>query len=215
MTQKWDTSTYPKPGVGTVGGDHLIDLDDGVDTAVTHYYGSTDPSSGASWGAAQLGILWFDSTNSVEAGGDDLGLVVKRWEVLTDTPTYGWRTLNLRSYTPLEPNVNKLNLADQGDVAFTDCDLTTETSARAVAALLMVTVEDSAPGAAVYVAVRKNGQEADAQTRRVYPQVAGIFNSAMIVVELDAGQVYEYSIEASGADTFNLRIDVLGYWERG
>jgi hypothetical protein len=214
MTQKWRNSGYAAPDADTVATDAVLDVKDGVDSAVTHYYGTTDPSSGASWGADQMGILWYDSNNVMSAGGDDLGLVVKRWEKLTTDPTYGWRTLYVRIFVPLAANTNKLNLADQGDVGFTDCDLTLDTSTRAVAALLMVTVEDSAPGAAYYAAFRKNGVTTDAQTVRVYPQVAGIYNSAMIAVELDSGQIFEYSIEASGADTFNLRVDVIGYWER-
>lgn len=215
MTQKWRTSSYTVPVTSTLVGDHLVDLDDGVETALTHYYGDTDPSIGASWGADQLGVYWLDSTNVLGNGGDDLGIVVKRWEKLDTTPTYGWRTLGLRSYTPLAAITNKLDLADQGDVAFTDCDLTADTSAKAISVLLMVSVEDSAPGASVYAAFRKNGVTADAREIRVYPQVAGIHNTAMVMVDLDAGQVLEYSIEASGADTFNLRADIVGYWERG
>lgn len=215
MTQQWRTSSYPVPDAATVFSDHLVDLDQGIETAVTHYYGATDPSSGASWGAAQVGSLWFDSTNSVEAGGDDLGLVVKRWEVLTDDPTYGWRTLGVRSYVALEPNVNKLNLSNQTNVSATDCDVTSDTSARAVAVLLQVQAADHVPAATVYAAFRKNGTTTDAQERRIYPQVADLPISQQIAVELDSGQIFEYSIAAGAGSTFDLRVDVLGYWERG
>ena len=215
MTQKWNTAPYAYPTVSTVYGDHLIDLDDGVDTAITHYYGTADPSSGASWGADEVGALWYDSTNSVEAAGDDLGLVVKRWEVLTDGPTYGWRTLGVRSYVALEPNTNKLNLSNQTNVSATDCDVTADTSSRAVAALLQVEVADHVPASGVYAAFRKNGTTTDAQARRVYPQVADLPTCQQVVVELDSGQIFEYSIAAGAGSTFDLRVDVLGYWERG
>jgi hypothetical protein len=98
---------------------------------------------------------------------------VKRWEKLDAVPTHGWRTLNLRSYTPLEPNVNVLDLAGLGDVGFASCAVQGQTSTRAVAALLLGTVEDSAPGADVYAAFRRPGT-AEVRDRRVYPQAASV-----------------------------------------
>lgn len=215
MVQKWNTAAYPVPTSSTLVGAHLIDCDEGIETAITHYYGTTDPSTGASWGADEIGTLWYDSTNVIDAGGDDLGLTVKRWEKLTTDPTYGWRTLYTRAYVAVEPNTNKLNLSNQTNVSATDCDLTSDTSARAVAALLQVQVADHTPASGVYAAFRKNGTTTDAQERRVYPQVADLPTCQQVMVELDSGQIFEYSIAAGAGSTFDLRVDVLGYWERG
>jgi hypothetical protein len=213
MAQDWDTSGAAEPGTGTNAGAALLDLIDGVNAARTCYYGTTDPSSGASWGADQLGTIWIDSTNSIEAAGDDLYPVIKIWSVLTDTPTYGWRTLGARRYIAVEPNTNSLDLSNSTDVAFTELDVSGDSSAQAIAVLLQVTATEDAPGASYYASFRKSGTTGDAQERRVYPQVAGIPVCQQILVEVDAG-VLEYAIAASGADTFDLRIDLLGYYER-
>lgn len=213
MAQDWGTSGAPEPTTGTGAGAALLDLIDGVNAARTCYYGTTDPSSGASWGAGELGTIWIYSANAIGAGGDDLGCEIRVWSVLTATPTYGWRTLGLRKYIPVEPNVNVLDLSDQTDVAFTDLDISGDSSTRAVAAVLQVTALEDAPGASYYASFRKNGTTTDARERRVWPQVASIPVCQVIVVELDAG-VLEYAIAASGADTFDLRIDLLGYFER-
>jgi len=215
VVQLWHTSALEKPVAGDNVSDWLSELLDGIDTGITHYYGTADPSSFASWAADELGSLWFDSNTAIGAGGDELGIVVKRWEVLTDAPTYGWRTLGARLYTALEPNVNALTLANQSTTAFTDLDLTGDTSAQAVAVLLMVEVEDSGTiDNAVYAELRKNGTTTDAQERRVHVQVTDIPNTCMMLVECDAAQTIEWAINASAATTFDLRIDVLGYYER-
>ena len=215
MVQLWNTSANPVPTGSTGGADRFADHTSGINTVATHYYGTADPSSGASWGADELGVIWFDSNNAIGAGGDGLGLVVKRWEVATDAPTYGWRTLGARIWTALEPNVNVLTLANQSTTAFTDLDLTSDTSAQAIAVLLMVEVEDSGTiDNAVYAELRKNGTTTDAQERRVHVQVTDIPNTCMMLVECDAAQTIEWAINASAATTFDLRIDVLGYYER-
>jgi len=214
MSQAWDTSGDPIPVAGDDVSDYIADLSAGIDAARTHYYGTSDPSSGASWGADQLGVIWFDSNNALGAG-DELGLVVKRWEITAAGPTYGWRTISARFYVALEPNVNALELTDQSTTAYTDLDLTSVTSSTAIAALVQIEVQDSGtPAAGVYASVRKKGTTTDANSRKVYPQVADIPITGTFLVELDAAQAMQYDINASGATTFDLRIDVLGYYER-
>jgi len=215
MTQKWDTTSYAIPTSATAYNESAGDLIDGVDTARTRYYGTADPSSGASWDADQLGVEWVDSTNEIGGAGDDLGAVVKVWSVLTDAPTYGWLTRNARAYIALEPNVNALDLSAQSTAAFADLDLTGDTSGRAIAVLIQVDIEDSgSPAAAVNAEFRKNGTTTDARERRIYPQAAGVPNMTQMIVELDVNQTLEYALNASGAGTMELRIDVLGYFER-
>jgi len=215
MTALWNTSGEVKPTTATVYPTFGSRIINGVDTAVTRYYGSSDPSSGASWGASEVGVEWVDSTNEINGAGDDLGAVVKVWCVLTTAPTYGWLTRNLRAYIPEEPNSNVLNLANQSTTAFTDLDLNTATDGRAIAVRLLVTIEDSGtPAAAVFADFRKNGTTTDARARRVYPQVTDIPVCQIIEVELDSTQIMEYAIDASGASAFDLRIDLLGYYTR-
>ncbi len=212
MSQNWGTSGAPAPVIGDDVPDILAGMLNGVEAARTCYYGSSDPSSGASWGADELGCVWWDSTNTLLAG-DTLLPILKVWAITAAGPTYGWRTVGARRYVAVEPNANLIDLTDQTDVAFTDRDISPEASAQAIAALLQVTVTEDAPAAGTYVALRKNGTTTDDRERRVHPQVAGIPVVSQVLVECNAG-VFEYSIEASGADTFDLRIDLLGYYER-
>ncbi len=78
MVQAWKTSSDPEPTGSTGGADRFADHTAGINTAVTHYYGTTDPSSGASWAAPELGIIWYDSNNALGAGGDDLLVPIPR-----------------------------------------------------------------------------------------------------------------------------------------
>lgn len=215
MTQLWDTMAAPKAQIDNDIDVILGDLIEGVDTGVTWYYGSADPSSGASWGAAQMGVHWFDAGNELGEGGDDLGGGLKVWVKLTGTPTYGWRSLYGRAYIAIEPNINALDLTSQSTVTDTDLDLVASTSTRAIAVRLLVTVIDSGtPASTVFASLRKNGTTTDARERRCYPQAAGVPCSQIIECELDAAQVLEYAIHASGTGTFDFRVDVLGYYER-
>jgi hypothetical protein len=213
--QKWGTTDEPEPALTDDVDEILADVIEGVNTVRTRYSETKDPSSGASWGVDQIGTEWLDTNNELGNGGDDLGGFVKVWVKLDATPTYGWRVLYRRTYTALEPDVNVLDLSAQSTVTDTDLDLTSSTSARAVAARLLVTVKDTGtPAATVFASIRKNGTTTDARERRVYPQAAGVTISQIVEVELDSAQVMEYAIDASGAGTCDLRIDVLGYYER-
>lgn len=215
MVAKWGTTGDPEAATGNTGAVALPRLINGINTAASLYYGDTDPDDG-SWGADELGRLWLDSSNEIDGSGDDLGPVLKRWSMLTAAPTYGWRTVNLRSIVEVSPNVNKLNLSGQSTTGFTDCDVTAETSALAVRVLIGVEVLDTGtPGASVNAEFRKNGVTTDAQEPVIYPQAASVPNYQTFWVELDNAQVFEYAINASGAGTFDLRVDILAYEERG
>ena len=210
----WGTSGNPEAVAGDVGATGLARIVAGISIVAGHYYGTADPDDG-SWGAAELGRYWINATNEINASGDDIGPVISRWSMLTDDPTYGWRTLNAIALVDVSPNVNKVDTAGQATTGFADVDVTAETSALATAVLLAVEVaESTTPGAGVYASFRPNGVTTDAQEQRVYPQVAAIPVTAFLRVPLDAEQVFEYDINASGA-TFSVRIDVVGYEERG
>lgn len=217
MTQKWDTTTYPKSAVGDDVDDLFARLIDGIDTAITHYYGTADPSTG-SWGAAQLGAIWIESDNAIGGSGDDEGAVWKIWSILDSTPTYGWREISVRAIFDESPNTNKLNLASQSTTAFTNCDVSGDLGSygeRAQAVYLAVQVEDSGtPSSSVYASFRPDGVTTDAQEQRVYPQAAGVPVTAFLRVPLGTGGIFEYDINASGAGTFGLRVDILGWEER-
>lgn len=218
MTQKWNTGSYPAPTGATVGSDRFVDLQDGLETALTHDAGTADPSSGApaAWGASEIGRIWLDRTNERYGGGDDLGVVTKRWE-RTGASSYGFVTHPLVSWHPVSPSTVVVESTLLNGLAWRDLDLTTTTSSYAVRVLLNVEVQDDhGVGSGVYAALRKNGLSEERVALRVYPQVATLPNRQQFMVEVDANQVLEYTVvpySATGAG-FSLRIDVLAYQER-
>lgn len=95
----------------------------GVNTIATHFYGSTDPSSGASpsWGASEVGRVWLDGTNTAYPAH-------KVWQQLTASgPTYGWRTMRLQKIKRFEPDDLTLSPSSpaSADVSWTGLDLAT------------------------------------------------------------------------------------------
>jgi hypothetical protein len=213
MVQKYNTTGYPEAESGNLYQTLAGRVINGVETSLTLNAGDSDPSSGGTWAADQVGTVWFDTTNEVDAAGDDLGGTLKRWETIGATPTYGWRTLYLRNYVP-STATNILNVsATSAD--WTDVDVGgATTSDRALAVHLTVEAQESNPGAGVFIEFRKNGVTTDSRTTRVYPQVSGISVQSQIKVELDTSHVFEYAIRASGTTSANLRIELIGYEER-
>ena len=217
MVSKWNTSGSPVPTSETNYADHITDLDDAIDTALSCDSGTSDPSSGAptAWGVTEIGRLWFDRTNEVGAGGDDLGATTKRWEKVGATPTYQIRTLNLRGFVAKAPTVSLVSATATSQTAWVDVTVGgATTSSRALAVELYVEVSESNPAAGIFAAFRKKGVTTDPHPVKVYPQVATLTNTAMIRIELDTAQTFQYQYIASGNTSANINIDVAGYWER-
>lgn len=100
-TQGWDRPNASKPEIGQTtpqtGASAFGYAKDGINAAATWFFGATDPSTGESWGADQVGYNWLNGT---DAGN----LVWNRWCRLTTGPTYGWRTMRVRKILqPSEP----------------------------------------------------------------------------------------------------------------
>ncbi len=102
-------------------------------------------------------------------------------------------------------------------LAFTDVDITASTSAIAKFALLMLRVSSNigAGGNNATLGVRKNG---DAPVQ--FPMVACRQLSAdnnyavgFVIVALDAGQIFEYTIVIGAGVTASSSIDLIGYIE--
>lgn len=85
MAGGWDSNGYDLPVSGVDDADtFMAKVVDGIAAALSCYFGAADPSSGASWGADQVGRRWrkegADAYNHVEyvwtrfdAGGTDFG----------------------------------------------------------------------------------------------------------------------------------------------
>jgi hypothetical protein len=124
MTQKWDTTGDPKP-VSGVGGDNadvwMTKVMNGVDTAITRYSGTGDPSSGAGWGSAQIGATWLDTSGTT--GGHSP--VEKEWAPRS-TGGHGWRVFNGRREVWVDdaPDIGLAGSPAGADLAFANHTLT-------------------------------------------------------------------------------------------
>jgi hypothetical protein len=218
MTQKWKNSGYAAPDGDTVGSTRFTNLQEGLETALSDYSGTDDPSDGAptTWGASEVGFKWYDTTNQRYGSGDDVGGILKRWEK-TGASSYGWRTLNAVSWVAVSPNTNVLNAVATNTIAYTDLDLTATATSYTIRALLNVQVRDTlGVGTGVYASFRQNGVTADAQATRVYPAATSIPQATQMWVGVDTGQILEYQVAPYSAtgNGFDLRIDLVAYQER-
>ncbi len=208
------TALYTRPVAGDGWDGVGVALRNGIEDASTCRADTTDPSSGGTWAASRVGTFYFNRTNEVGAGGDDVGGALERWEKIAGT-THAMRSIGLRGYVAKEPNVSLISATATSVTAWTDIDVSGDTtSAYSVGVSLYVEVQESNPGAGVSLGLRKNGVTTDAHARRLHPQVASITASGMYSVELDTSGVFEYQVLASGNTSANVNIALCGYHER-
>lgn len=222
MVQKWRTTTYAVPTSGDFFGDIADKNIDGIETAITHYAGDVDPSTGASWGVNQVGAYWLD----LDVDGTDTDPVLKRWEDLTGGGSYGWRWMRhwrwhylsapqSVSFSPGSPYTS--------DQVATDVDLTTlldsvqtNTAKTVVAVLMRVKVVDTGTlgtGSAneVYAEFKKKG---DTVVQQVRCLVSNVENEQTIIVGLDASEIFQFAVVvANTSPSFTLEAEVIGYME--
>lgn len=110
-----------------------------------------------------------------------------------------------------------LIVTDSGDTGWIELDMNTAGSGlvptTATAVILRVSFEDSAPTDDVRVIFRKKGETESTQQFYCRCYVAGIKASHDLLVGLDAEGKLQYTIKASGADTANLWIRLMGWIE--
>lgn len=191
----------------------LVDHRAGNESAISHYWGSSDPSSGASpaWGVAELGTVWIDATDAQQP-------VAKIWCKLDATPTYGWRTMRVPKVkwltaTALASRAITFSPASPAtaDVAFTAVDLTTlldtlqdasQVTHLVVAVLLRIRVRTGASETVpttddAYFGVRPTGAGASSQNN-VYAQVANRYVETQVWVPLDSNESFDFKVEVGG-----------------
>lgn len=110
-----------------------------------------------------------------------------------------------------------LNLTSQGDVAFTDLDLTSVTSATARTVILYVLSANSAVGVYTINKFRRNGDTpASTATCTEQDALSGVGSTnevhCTVIVGMDSGQIIEYDINIESGTTGSLDVAVLGYW---
>lgn len=199
MTAQWNTNVG---GAQSAAGD-VVNQDWGIEgsrlvkgvwSAFTDNANATDPSAGAPvpWGSREVGAVWLDTG----VDGTPASPVLKRWQQLTSTPTYGWRTLRLRKirFIP-DPTLAAVVFAPASpaaaDVPWTDVALATTLDGaapgdvqdagqlQALVSEVLLQVEVTADAAETltdptkgYIAFRAKGASFTNQDERVYAQVA-------------------------------------------
>lgn len=227
MVQKWDTVSFPKPVAATKLPDHVDDNTDGIDTALTHNDGTSDPSSGAGWGAAHRGIIL--SARGFLTGASDTNPKLARWED-KDSGT-GWRLLWTRkirfattpvtvSFSPGSPYTS--------NQAYTSLDLSTvldNANLQGVESgfngklvtevVLRVRVKDTGTfsgGDDAYAKFRGVGMTVE---QKVYCAVSGRWNERTLIVPLDAAEALEWGVvvASGGSPSFTLEAEAIGFME--
>lgn len=105
MVQAYDSSTGYQADPADALNVLFTRLCNGVEAALSTYYGASDPSSGAlpsAWaGAGECGREWYDCG----VDGTAANPVKKLWCQLTAGPTYGWRKLGQKKTKYLDAPV--------------------------------------------------------------------------------------------------------------
>ena len=228
--------------------DHTIDGDVLPDTDVTHDLGSLAyrfaeihstalKSVGSIYasgtyiqflhtvGGARANILGMDTTSfnfspSVDNTGY-LGVATKAWKGINAYNAVSEDQNIGLSFHMLDEPLNTLFLDDINATsgAWTDEDVTADTSANAKFVKILVSLIPSVIGAATTfcdIGFRKNGiTPATVQKLRVPMESVGVANGlfAEFTVPLDSGQVMEYFFTCGVGWTSDVNVYVVGWWE--
>lgn len=224
MTQKHNTSGYPKAATtdyADVAGAAFINSHE---TALSRFAGTSNPATGAptAWGSAEVGYLWLDTTDANSP-------VLKQWQQLTTGPTtYGWRDMRTPKLvwlgTPFDAVASTTSATD---VAYTDVDLTASLDSsgqdsgqvlptvRLVCLRVMAncTVGAIPAGDTGFVKVRGKG---NTDETKVHALVAAKPHYQQVWVSLDTGEAFQYGVDTNaGAVTMGYEIKVMGFIEPG
>jgi len=221
--QTFDTTTFPRLDPATDDGWAILEeCLNGIETVRSFYRGSSDPSSGASWGADQLSAVWVDDT-------DPVNTVAKQWCILASPSTYGWRTLRIPKIkwlgTPIAWSFSTTNPAT-GDIAYTSQDLSTDldssgqdasqTEHLVIAVYVAVKVRTGASETVpltddCYLKLRTPSGTNEV---RIYPQVQNRYVTQTLWLPLSAAEAFEVGVDVGGGTpAFEYSMDVLGLME--
>lgn len=228
MVQKWNTTTYPKPSAATKIPAHVDDNTDGIDTALTHWDGASDPQD--SWGSDEQGYLGNSRGAWTGVTGSSLNPKWARWEDLTGGGSYGWRALKLRMLKFLTTPVT-VSLSPAGPYSADDAldgtnlqDVTTILDGAGVQdnddklvteILLRIRVQTGASetlGADnAYFVVRQPSSTAE---HRVYAQVVNRYAERDVWVPLDSSEQFEWGVYVGGGTaSFTVALQLLAFME--
>lgn len=99
-------------------------------------------------------------------------------------------------------------------VPFTDLDMTAFTSAAAKFAIINLWIHvDSWTSGHIVFSARKNGTTPAARPQVYAVIITGSYTSNVLIIGLDAGQVFEYTLGFGGTAQADFIVDTLGYIE--
>lgn len=208
MAVGWDTSGFPKPVNGTDDPDTVMSkVIDGLDAVSARYFGTTDPSSGSSWGADQRGREWLDSS------GSEYNPVLKEWvRHNTGGTDYAFRKVTTRrEFWVADPTVAltlPFTSPATADRAFEDVDILTAIRAVQDATFQLATPTEVLLGVTVteagtvtpttaFVAFRKDGAAGDGE--RVKCQVSTMPVPQQVWVQVTAAGIFEMQTKVGSA----------------
>lgn len=230
MTLGWNSTGKPKSDTSAGSPTTFMSRDkDGIEAAVTHDSGSSDPSSGApvAWGAGDIGRVWHDRS------GGEVSPKLKVWQQLAASgPTYGYRTMRLVKKKMLDtPQAVTLPTSSPAaaDATWADCSLasllngagvqdTSQNECAVSGVWLDVTLQTGASetigtGATknAYISFRKKGSTED---QRVHAMVANHEEMRRIFVALDSNEKFEFLVKVGGGTpSLAFSVSLVGFEE--
>jgi hypothetical protein len=216
ITGVTDVRTWALAGTGGGGGGHTQNTD----------LGTTSPTFTLNRDAA--GAPTQDCKLEVERG-DETNVAIKwnetenKWQYTNDGAN--WYNLGditvalgaqeLTKYVPVDDPQEVWTETNRGaSIDWEDLDLSSYISAMqgCSAVVLRVFFWDSAPGPGVNVQFRK--KDAPALPTWAYSAWKDEYDPRTLIVPVDADLVCQFFVNASGVDTANLRVFLLGYFEK-
>ena len=212
-----DKRTPAMAGTGGGGGGHTQGTDTG--TTATSFLIDSD-AAGSPTGRAGIEVENGDDPNAAIKFNRDTG----KWQYSEDGGAT-WR--NLGDYDPdpgsqtitqfvAKENPDKVfeELGRGSSIDYEDLDLSSYVAAPlgVEAVALLVYFWDSAPGASVNVLFKKKGSIANPVEG--FTVWSGQSDPGLRVVPVDEGVACQFFVNASGADTANLKIYLLGYHKK-
>lgn len=120
---------------------------------------------------------------------------------------------NAKKILFLDTPVSALSLSGSGDAGWTDVDLTTNTSSATCAVCVQLRVTDSGGGATFNIRPNGTSWAETGVAPRVRTSAADEYANDTLWVGTDTGQIIEYNLNASGANTASAQIYIIAYME--
>lgn len=118
-------------------------------------------------------------------------------------------------FIPFTNWVSILTLNGVSDTGWTDKNVSANVSADAFAVVLLVFFQDTASATVnTFAKFRENGSSSDGTGWVHGGHLNSQWRSQQLVIPIDDNKIFEYNIEASGANTATLHVYLIGYYSK-